>query len=131
MKKTIVGIILAGVTIMAGVISFRLSADALALIVGVLLGIIALVPTLALAMLMLRRNQQQSEDRMSAPTQQPPVIVVSGGYPAMMPMGQGGNHMGFQGMLPPPTQPPREFRVMGHEDTDTVELHDHEWSPRF
>ena len=42
MKKAIIGVILAGVTVMAGVISFRLSADALALIVGVILGIIVM-----------------------------------------------------------------------------------------
>lgn len=134
MKKAIIGVMLAGVVLLAGVIALRLSADALAMIVGVILGIIALAPTLALAMLMLRRNQQQSEDRAGGQGHQPPVIVVSGGgYAPMLPPGQPANQSGmYAGMIPPPAmQPERDFRMMGAEDTDTVELRDNEWSPQY
>ena len=130
MKKTVAigGIVVGGV--LAAVVSIRLSTDALSIIVGALLGMAAILPTIILVGYLLKKQQ----DAMTATTQpnpmQPPVVVVSGGMlPSQyfQPQAQT-KHPANQPMLPPPSQTaPRQFRLMGYEDVDRVELSDEEW----
>ncbi len=123
MKHTLIAILVAATITLVGVLSFRLSIDALALIAGVLLGIIALVPTLLIGALVLRRvlERQETGQHTARTSAQPPVIVVSGGVPSTW--------------LPPaqqqPASPPalmsqaspqrRKFHVLGFEEDDEIE----------
>ena len=129
MRIIIVIILAAAVATFTGVVAYRLSADALALIIGVVLGLAALIPALLLSAILLRSKQQDDEPK---PMMQPqsPVIVVGGGYPAhSMPQPQNGTYGAPQPMIPaPPAQQPRQFRMMGYEETEVVELQDDEWS---
>lgn len=132
MRNAILLILAAAAAALAGVMAYRLSADALAMILGVILGFLALIPALIIAVVALRRSQEQTAPPPSTHSSQPPVVVVSGGFPSMLPMGQAGppNGFGAQAMLPapPPQAAPRQFRVLGYEATDAVDLHDDEWS---
>ena len=62
---------------------------------------------------------------------QPPVVVISGGYPAphfQQPLAAQSAAYSAP-LLPAPSQPPqRQFRVMGYESADAVNLADDEWS---
>ncbi len=129
MKTVITIIAVAAVVTLVGVVSYRLSSDALAIIIGVVLGLAALIPTLVMVAIMLRRGQTEEEPKpMYQP--QPPVIVVSGGYgPPMMQPQQAALPDPSQALIPaPPAQPPRKFRMMGYESTEAVDLQDHEWA---
>ena len=71
------------VAVLAGVVSYRLSTDALALIVGVLLGLLVMVPVLAVLVWVLRGQMRAAADganRSSTPLP-PPVIVVQSPAP--------------------------------------------------
>lgn len=130
MKTFLTIVIAVAVATLVGMVAYRLSSDALAIIVGVVLGLAALVPTLVMVAILLRRGQTDTEPKpMYQP--QPPVIVVSGGYPAAM------TQQPQQAALPdpshalipaPPAQPPRKFRMMGYESTESVDLQDNEWA---
>lgn len=132
MRNAILLILAAAAAALAGVMAWRLSADALAMILGVLLGFLALIPALIIAVVALRRSQETAAPpTTSTHASQPPVVVVSGGFPQMLPMGQvQPAGYGVQAMLPapPPSSAPRQFRVMGYEATDAVDLQDDEWS---
>lgn len=116
------------VAIITGVVGFRLSTDALSILLGAVLGMVAILPTLVLAGFLLRKNQESMANQVQS-VQQPPVVVVSGG---MMP------HQFFQpppqaqnqpAILPPASQSaPRRFHLMGYEDADGLEISDETWS---
>ncbi len=130
MKNLFLAILVAIAAVLTGVIAYRLSADALAIIVGVLLGLLALIPALIIGVILLRRSQPMP---MAAPppVQTPPVIVVSGGYsPAALPQQMGmPTGQPQTPMLPAPTyQQPRQFRVMGYESAETMEMNHQDWS---
>jgi len=129
--KTLVAIVLAAAAAtLVGVIAYRLSADALAIIVGVILGLAALVPTLVMVAILLRRSQGDDETRpMYQP--QPPVIVVSGGYspPIAQQPQQAALPDPANALIPaPPVQPQRQFRMMGYESTETMDVQEREWA---
>lgn len=105
-------------------IGSRMSADAIAVVVGVACGVLANVPTSLLMIWGLRyRQQERSEGRDQTPQTAgaryyPPVVVVNPGT------GHTGSHYGLPGLPPPPPYPPeghlisagqRAFRVMGDE----------------
>jgi uncharacterized SAM-binding protein YcdF (DUF218 family) len=128
--KTVLAIIMAVVVAtFVGVVAYRLSSDALAIVVGVVLGLAALIPTLVMVALLLRRNHQEAGPApMYQP--QPPVIVVSGGTP---PIAQQPQQMALpdpsQALIPaPPAQPARKFRMMGYESTETLDGQEQDWS---
>lgn len=130
MKNAFIAVAALAVAVTAGVVAYRLSADALAMIVGVVLGFAALIPTVILAVVFLRRQSNQATDtRPAAP--QAPVVVIAGGFPAQMLPQQPAPYTAQQQFLPPPTvQQPRQFRMVGYEATDAIEVSDAEWSVR-
>ena len=100
---------------LAFIFGTRVSADALAVIVGVILGILAGIPTTALVIFMLSRQRQGLNLGSSAQTtSQPPVIVInatdrasltSPSPPALS--------------LPYPTEPTRKWTVIGDSETES------------
>ena len=127
MKKIIVIGVITSVAVMTGVLGFRLSTEALSIIVGTILGMMAVLPTIVLVGFLLKKNQETTLNQAQSVQHQPPVIVVSGG---MAP------HAFFQppppqnqpAILPPTSQTaPRRFHLMGYEDVEGVEISDEGW----
>ncbi len=120
MKNTLIATFVLVVAVLAGVVAYRLSADALAIIVGVVLGFLALIPALIILVLVLRRREPEAPP-VQTPAFNPPVVVVSG-YPQMPPSMLAQQPVSPYGSLNPPMlpapQPQRQFRVMGYEATD-------------
>jgi hypothetical protein len=61
------------------VVGMRMSAEALAVVIGVILGVAASVPTTLLLVFMLTRQQQRLEKSAPPMLQQPPVFVINAG----------------------------------------------------
>ena len=114
--------------IMTAIVGLRLSPDALSLIVGALLGMLAILPTIGLVAFLLKKNQ----DAMAAQAhnvQQPPVVVVSGGVMPSQFFQPQQQPQATPPLLPPPGQSaPRKFHLMGYEDTERLEMSDEEWA---
>ena len=95
-------------------IGFKLSNDAIAVIVGVGLGILASIPTsLLLIFVLIRQNGGLKNPPSGLPNQQqPPVIIVNGGHPPSL------------SAAPPPAayqmdlSAARTFTVVGDEATE-------------
>ena len=114
-------ILLLGVVfaISAGIIvTQRLSQDSLALLIGLSCGVAAMLPTVGVFVLWMRReDSRRKEIQTHAPTQgQPQVIVVA---PQALPGYGPGYPNGTQTALPSQWQtvaPEREFKIVGGTD---------------
>lgn len=108
--------IVAGVTFvvtLAVVIGFRMSPDAMAVVVGIVCGVLASIPTSALLVWVMRQRDKQMEAQMQSRAYGnfPPVVVVNG-------QGTNGN-----GAMTPPLPAgtlsgARNFKVIGQENTE-------------
>jgi hypothetical protein len=96
---------------LAIVFGTRVSADALAVIIGVVLGVLSGVPTALLFAYAITRRQA-NQNGQTPMSYQPPVIVVNGNERAT-----GSAHPPSTPLLPPPTQG-RQWTVIGDSDTD-------------
>jgi hypothetical protein len=102
---------------LAVVIGTRMSSDAMGVVVGIVCGVLASVPTTSLMVWVLRqREKQEAQWRQSQVGHYPPVVVVNG---------QGPN--GQQGYPVLPSLPasataagPRRFKVVGQENTEAM-----------
>jgi hypothetical protein len=114
MKKYIFALAGIFVSTVAIVLALRMSPDAMAVIIGIICGMLASVPTTVLLMYTMRQRDQQQQQfyQQQHGPQYPPVVVVNGqpqqGYPA--PPSQAAGH----GFLPSPMNG-RSFRVVGQE----------------
>lgn len=120
MKKFFVIISIAFSVTLAVMIGYRISADAMAVIIGIVCGVLASIPTTVLMVWMVRQRDRQFElQAMQAGQatrfgQYPPVVVVNG---------QGTNGYGLPTMPPPLLASPgppgsRDFKVIGQENTE-------------
>ena len=122
MKRAIVLVAAAFAVALAIVVGNRMSADAMAVVVGVVCGVLASVPTSLLLIWALGRRGGgamaglDSQPRNGA--QYPPVVVVNPGpgYGASMYGPPAAPYMDQRQMLPPAG--PRTFRVVGDEETN-------------
>ncbi len=105
---------------LAAVVGVRMSADAMAVIIGIILGLIASIPTSLILLWVLRQRDRQLDAQLGqAPRpvgQYPPVVVVNG---------HGPNGYGAAPYNPALTagtssSGPRSFKVIGHENTETI-----------
>lgn len=107
------------IAVLSIVVGTRISADAMAVIIGIVCGVLASIPTSVLLVWALRQRDRQLEMQAANPYQRmghyPPVVVVNG---------QGTN--GYGSMMPPvPTltataNGSRDFKVIGQENTDSA-----------
>ena len=81
MKRTISLTILAFLIALAVVVGNRMSAEAMAVVVGVVCGVAAAVPSTLLLVLMLSRRERQPEEKARQQTPYPPLVIVQGGQP--------------------------------------------------
>lgn len=103
---------------LAVVVGIRLSPDAMAVVIGIICGVLASIPTSMTMVWVLRhRDRQELQFSQRYPAgHYPPVVVVNG-------HGQNGH---TNGHTPPPlvTSPTpngsRNFKVIGQENTETV-----------
>jgi hypothetical protein len=127
MKHVLMVTVVLSVVVAVGVVSYRLSTDALALIVGVGLGFLALVPTVVVALVLGRRRPEPLPPTL--PYGQPPVIVVSGGQPLLPTAAE---PRAGQPALPPPAElvatTPRRFRVLGLEAVESTPSESDRWA---
>ena len=117
-----VGLIGTLFAITAGIIvTQKLSEDALALIVGLSCGVMAMVPTLALGILILKRERNHAhaerfqERPQSGYPQSPPVIVVT---PQALPSQNGGRYANpyYDDGAWAPNGGQREFTIVGQDE---------------
>ena len=97
------------VVALAVMVGKRMSADALAIVVGIAVGMVAtLPPTLLLLVVLLRRERPPRENQEQA---YPPVVILQGGAPQALPPGMP------QGYWPSATPPlRREFQLVDARD---------------
>ena len=112
MKRGLIIVGAAFAITLALILGFRVSADALAVIVGVALGIIASIPTTMLLIFVMTRQQNRLEKNMTHFPHQPPVVVVNAADK-------------FQSQPSPPALPPpyapngaRKWTVIGDLESD-------------
>lgn len=116
-KQVAAVLLLVFCVVLAVIVGRRMSTEAMAVLVGVVCGIAAGIPTALLLLVAVtrrdRRRMEEAERRARQPTSYPPVVVIQGGQPLRWPE-------------PPPCQPPpslprREaieapaYRVLGDE----------------
>ncbi len=103
---------------LAVVVGTRMSPDAMAVIIGIICGMLASIPTSVILVWVLRQREKQIEAQLGQTTSghYPPIVVVNG---------QGIDGTG-RSYIPPGlathTTPPgaRQFKVIGQEKTEAV-----------
>lgn len=115
-KRVLAAVGLVFVAVLAVIVGQRMSTDAMAVVIGVIFGVAASIPTSLLVVGVTRRVQERGmmEERRYRERAQPPVIVVS-------PSGSNASpwFSPFQSPALPPSlhgEPTRSFRVVGDED---------------
>lgn len=103
---------------LAVVMGYRMSSDAMAIIVGIVCGVLASVPTTVVLLWVLRQRDRQLEAQYGPMRagHYPPVVVVNG---------QGTNGNGYMPAPPALTAKSslpgsRDFKVIGQENTESV-----------
>lgn len=122
MKKFIYSMSALFVVAIAIVIGLRMSPDAVAVIIGIICGMVATVPTTFLLIYTLRQRdrQQMLSHQHHQGSYYPPVVVVNGqGQPTSFSGNPGG--LGHQNYLPS-SEGGRSFKVVGQEATPTETL---------
>ena len=114
MKRVLVvvaGIIVLALAIMVG---GKMSADAMAVVVGVVCGIGASIPTSLLMLLLMRRREEEPEEQPRPMPQMPSIMIVNPGGGAVGPYQQPASQF-----LPPfNAGAPRQFHVVGADGFD-------------
>ena len=85
---SVVGLIFA--IALAVVVGKKMSAEAMAVVVGVVCGVAAAIPTSILLLVVFTRRDRQQLDEMESRSRQhgsPPVVVIQGGAPQALPPG--------------------------------------------
>jgi hypothetical protein len=119
MKRFFGGTFVVFMITLAVVIGTRISADAMALLIGIVCGVLASVPTSMILVWMLRQREKQFELQMQAGQlrmgQYPPVVVVNGQH---HPNGYGSPPMPMLGNTAQLGS--RDFKVIGQENTESM-----------
>jgi hypothetical protein len=118
-KKLVALIFMAFAVTLAVIVGNRMSTDAMAVVIGIVCGVGASIPTSLLILAVASRRETREERRGQAAF--PPVVIVNPGH-------QGGQVPNYHQppTLPPALSPggPRQFRVIGQEDA----VVDGQWS---
>lgn len=110
----VVGLIFA--IALAVVVGKKMSAEAMAVVVGVVCGVAAAIPTSILLLVVFTRRDRQQLDEMESRTRQhasPPVVVIQGGAPQALPPGP---QAGYWPAAQPGPAVNRDFHVVGGDD---------------
>lgn len=114
-KKAALGLGLVFAITLAVVVGKQMSTEAMAVVIGIICGVLASIPTSLLLLLVLTRRERQKEDEQGRPGRAgsyPPVVVIQGGAPQALPLGP------QAGYWPAPSPGPavnRQFHVVGDD----------------
>jgi len=111
----------AGLGVMVG---NRMSSEAMAVVVGVVCGVLAGIPTSVLMLVAMRardRRAAQAQPAQPQPHHYPPVIVVSPGGPQQLPSPYQAPDT-VDGDWRSLSAPRREFRIIGEDDQSNCQL---------
>jgi len=116
-KQTMIGAAVVCVGVLAVIIGQRMSTDAMAVVIGVIFGVAASIPTSLLVVAVTRRGQGRGaeEGRGQRERMQPPVIVVNPGGSQGAPW-----YSSYQSPVLPSSlhgEPTRSFHMVGDEET--------------
>lgn len=116
LKQIGVGLGLIFAITLAVVVGKQMSSEAMAVVIGVICGVAAGIPTALLLLVVLTRRDRSRLDEMERLARQgssPPVVVIQGGAPQALPMGPQAGYWA----APLPGQPVnRQFHVVGGDD---------------
>lgn len=101
---------------LAAVVGSRMSAEAMAVVVGVVCGVAAGIPTSVLLLLAMSRRDQRrygAQERSAQYAGSPPVVVIQGGAPQALPPAQ---YAGYWPSGTPVMAEQRQFQVVGDEE---------------
>jgi len=119
MKKIVIGLAAAFAVTLAVVIGKQMSADAMAVVVGVVCGIGASIPTSLLMLFVITRKeqaqQQQQQQQQRAFPQVPAVMIVNPPAGQISPYYQATSGS----YLPPLNGGQRQFQVLGADEFDS------------
>jgi len=110
-KKLVVVSAVAFSVALAVVVGNRMSAEAMAVVIGVVCGVAASIPTSALMLAMARRSRLGCEES-RPPDPRPPVVVVAPGPVASVP---GPSPAPWPAYAAPAVRAPREYHIVGDE----------------
>lgn len=116
MKQALIVVGLIFAIALAVVVGKKMSAEAMAVVVGVVCGVAAAIPTSILLLVVFTRRDRQQLGEMEARSRQhssPPVIVIQGGSPQALPPGP---QAGYWPAAQPGPAVNREFHVVGGDD---------------
>ncbi len=86
MKKFVGVGILVFTAVLAITVGYRMSADAMAVVIGVVVGVLASIPMSAVILIITQRQRrEEAEARWTPQRQTPPVVVIQGGQMAQRP----------------------------------------------
>jgi hypothetical protein len=114
--RVVVVVGLVFVITLAAVVGSRMSAEAMAVVVGVVCGVAAGIPTSVLLLLALGRRDRQPSHAHEHSAQyggSPPVVVIQGGAPQALPPSQ---YAGYWPAVTPGKGERRQFQVVGDEE---------------
>lgn len=107
-KKVLAAAAICFCVTLALIVGYRMSSEAMAVVIGVICGVLASVPMSGLILLLTQRRRQYEEPSWTSQRYMPPVVVIQGGSPVQrseLPLVQ----------PPMMASAPREFRVIGEE----------------
>lgn len=113
--RTVIGVGTIAFTASLGVVvGQRMSSEAMAVVIGVVCGVLAGIPTSVLLLVVMRAQQRRSgNDQPPSPQAQYPPVIVVGGMPQQL---QAPRDPGMvDGEWRQLSAPRREFRVIGEE----------------
>jgi len=126
MSKVLQLFVVAFAVTLAVMIGKRMSADAMAAVIGVICGVLASIPTSLLIVWVTGRrgsasNMPERTGQTTMAPNYPPVVVINPGLP-FAPPGYARGGLGAPDVYPPGSQlplmaGPRTFKVVGEEDT--------------
>jgi hypothetical protein len=111
-----VGLGLTFVVVLALVVAKQMSTEAMAVVIGVVCGVLASIPTSVLLLVVLIRRDGQRQEEVSRrrdASRSQPVVVIQGGVPQAL---QQGPQPGYWPSPPPGPSASRQFRVVGGDD---------------
>ena len=117
--KTVIKLAVIGFcTALGAVVANRMSAEAMAVVIGVVCGVLASIPMAVLIMLLTNRSQQRQVENLAAAMQaqqgQPPVIIVGSAYPQLGPGSQP-----WPGSRPALGATEADFKILGDDETQS------------
>ena len=114
LRKLGIGLALVFTIALAIIVGKKMSADAMAVVVGIVCGVVASIPTAILLLVMsAHRDRQRPQPPATRSGSYPPVVVIQGGAPQALPPGQ---QPGYWPAPPPSPVSNRQFHVVGGED---------------